>query len=152
MSGATYDGHGPGAHGNTDGHASGGGIQGGIGDAAGGGRGRTREEDLDDTSFVRPFIITGGRSEPLQANLRLETLVVAVGEPDDELAFEWRHIVAVCERPTTVAEVADRVGVPLGVAKVLISDLVAAGRLACRQPAELPLQMLERIRDHVRAL
>ncbi|MFF4834244.1 DUF742 domain-containing protein [Streptomyces sp. NPDC001315] len=109
-------------------------------------------EDTEDADFVRPFIITGGRAEPLQADLRLETLVVAVGVPDETLAFERRHIVAVCERPTTVAEVADRVGVPLGVAKVLISDLVVAGQLACRQPAELPLQMLERIRDHVRAL
>ncbi|MET9385056.1 DUF742 domain-containing protein [Streptomyces sp. NPDC002928] len=109
-------------------------------------------EDTEDADFVRPFIITGGRAEPLQADLRLETLVVAVGVPDETLTFERRHIVAVCERPTTVAEVADRVGVPLGVAKVLISDLVVAGQLACRQPAELPLQMLERIRDHVRAL
>ncbi|OIJ64162.1 DUF742 domain-containing protein [Streptomyces mangrovisoli] len=106
----------------------------------------------EETTFVRPFIMTGGRAEPLQAGLRLETLVVAVGPPDESLAFERRHIVAVCERPMTVAEVAQRVGVPLGVAKVLISDLVVAGRLACRQPAELPLQMLERIRDHVRAL
>lgn len=109
-------------------------------------------EPVEDTTFVRPFIITGGRAEPLQADLRLETLVVAVGAPDETLTFERRHIVAVCEEPMTVAEVASRVGVPLGVAKVLVSDLVVAGRLACRQPAELPLQMLERIRDHVRAL
>lgn len=111
-----------------------------------------KDVEPEDTSFVRPFIITGGRAEPLQSDLRLETLVVAVGTPDESLAFERRHIVAVCAQPTTVAEVAHRVGVPLGVAKVLISDLVVAGQLACRQPAELPLQMLERIRDHVRAL
>ncbi|MET7478287.1 DUF742 domain-containing protein [Streptomyces sp. NPDC005648] len=109
-------------------------------------------EAVEDATFVRPFIITGGRAEPLQADLRLETLVVAVGAADDTLTFERRHIVAVCQEPTTVAEVASRVGVPLGVAKVLVSDLVVAGRLDCRQPAELPLQMLERIRDHVRAL
>ena len=109
-------------------------------------------EPVEDATFVRPFIITGGRAEPLQADLRLETLVVAVVAPDESLAFERRHIVAVCERPTTVAEVAERVGVPLGVAKVLISDLVVAGRLTCQQPAELPLHTLERIRDHVRAL
>ncbi|NUR00141.1 MAG: DUF742 domain-containing protein [Streptomyces sp.] len=109
-------------------------------------------EPVEDARFVRPFIITGGRAEPLQADLRLETLVVAVGEPDESLTFERRHIVAVCEQPTTVAEVASRVGIPLGVAKVLVSDLVVAGRLDCREPEELPLQMLERIRDHVRAL
>jgi len=106
----------------------------------------------EDSSFVRPFIITGGRVEPQQNDLRLETLVVAVRPPDESLTFERRRVAAGCERPTTVAEVAHRVGVPLGVAKVLISDLVVAGHLACRQPAELPLHTLERIRDHVRAL
>ncbi|MFI9079286.1 DUF742 domain-containing protein [Streptomyces sioyaensis] len=51
-----------------------------------------------------------------------------------------------------VAEVAQKTGVPLGVAKVLIADLVVAGLLVCQQPMELPLHVLERIRDHVRAL
>ncbi|WP_406328848.1 DUF742 domain-containing protein [Streptomyces sp. NBC_00203] len=110
------------------------------------------EEGAEDATFVRPFIITGGRSEPAQADLRLETLVVAIGVSGEPLALERQQIVALCERPTTVAEIADAVGVPLGVAKVLISDLVVAGRLACQQPAELPLHTLERIRDHVRAL
>jgi hypothetical protein len=106
----------------------------------------------EQNSFVRPFIITGGRVEPLQSDLRLETLVVVVRPPDESLTFEHRRVVAVCEGPTAVAEVAGRVSVPLGVARVLISDLVAAGYLACRQPAELSLHTLERIRDHVRAL
>ncbi|MDH6227672.1 DUF742 domain-containing protein [Streptomyces sp. MJP52] len=106
----------------------------------------------EDNSFVRPFIITGGRVEPLRNDLRLETLVVAVRPPGESLTFERKRVAAVCESPTTVAEVAHRVGVPLGVARVLISDLVAAGHLACRQPAELPLHTLERIRDHVRSL
>ncbi|MFD8568568.1 DUF742 domain-containing protein [Streptomyces sp. NPDC057694] len=106
-------------------------------------------------AFVRPFIITGGRVRPAQADLRLETLVVAVGAPDGgaaPLAFEHQRIVAICQEPTTVAHVAEAIGVPLGVAKVLIADLVVGGRLSCSQPAELPLHTLERIRDHVRAL
>lgn len=32
----------------------------------------------DEGQFVRPFIITGGRSLPAQSDLRLETLVVAL--------------------------------------------------------------------------
>jgi hypothetical protein len=109
-------------------------------------------DPVEDATFVRPFIITGGRSEPLQADLRLETLVVTVGGAGEPLVLERQQIVALCERPTTVAEIADAVGVPLGVARVLISDLIVSGRLACQQPAELPLHTLERIRDHVRAL
>ncbi|WP_372344611.1 DUF742 domain-containing protein [Streptomyces sp. KL116D] len=111
-------------------------------------------EDTADTQFVRPFIITGGRALPAQSDLRLETLVVAVeGAPDaGTLAFEHQRIVALCQEPTTVAHIAEGIGVPLGVAKVLVADLVVGGRLSCSQPAELPLHTLERIRDHVRAL
>ncbi|MEV5613189.1 DUF742 domain-containing protein [Streptomyces sp. NPDC052225] len=108
----------------------------------------------EDTQFVRPFIITGGRALPAQADLRLETLVVAVGTDagGPALAFEHQRIVALCQEPLTVAQVAEGIGVPLGVAKVLVADLVVGGRLSCSQPAELPLHTLERIRDHVRAL
>ncbi|MEV3854591.1 DUF742 domain-containing protein [Streptomyces sp. NPDC050095] len=111
-------------------------------------------EDAADTQFVRPFIITGGRALPAQADLRLETLVVALdaAEGAAPLAFEHQRIVTLCQEPTTVAQIAEAVGVPLGVAKVLVADLVVGGRLSCSQPAELPLHTLERIRDHVRAL
>jgi hypothetical protein len=93
---------------------------------------------------------------PAQADLRLETLVVAVDAPDGSgaapLAFEHQRIVTLCQEPTTVAHVAEAIGVPLGVAKVLIADLVVGDRLSCSHTAELPLHTLERIRDHVRAL
>ncbi|MEV0093122.1 DUF742 domain-containing protein [Streptomyces sp. NPDC050738] len=113
------------------------------------------EGSAEDALFVRPFIMTGGRSEPVQTGLRLETLVVAVDDAQVRgagLEFERQRIVALCAQPKTVAEVADGIGVPLGVAKVLIADLMVGGLLAGRQPTELPLHMLERIRDHVRAL
>jgi hypothetical protein len=114
------------------------------------------DDNAADTQFVRPFIITGGRALPAQADLRLETLVVA-RDPEgraasEPLAFERRRIVGLCAEPTTVAQIAEAIEVPLGVAKVLISDLVVSGHLTCSQPAELSLHTLERIRDHVRAL
>ncbi|OAH10582.1 hypothetical protein STSP_60900 [Streptomyces jeddahensis] len=149
---------GPSDSGTVSAGPSGGGT---VSDASGGGM--VSDSSDEDTTFVRPFIITGGRVEPAQADLRLETLVVAV-EVSDEAAppgFERvgvppddvrARIVALCAQPTTVAQVAQGVGVPLGVAKVLIADLVVAGLLTCQQPSELPLHTLERIRDHVRAL
>jgi hypothetical protein len=111
------------------------------------------QEADEDALFVRPFIMTGGRAAPVQDGLRLETLVAAApGAAAAPLEFERGRIVALCARPTTLAEVAAGIGVPLGVAKVLIADLVVDGLLVCRQPAEIPLHVLERIRDHVRAL
>ncbi|WP_034087285.1 DUF742 domain-containing protein [Streptacidiphilus albus] len=110
------------------------------------------ERELDEM-FVRPFIMTGGRVRPMQDDLRLETLVTAVpGALFAPLEFERRRIVTLCQTAQSVAEVAAGIGVPLGVARVLIGDLVAADLLACHQPREVPLAVMERIRDHVRAL
>jgi hypothetical protein len=115
-----------------------------------------REENpqgTEDALFVRPFIMTGGRAQPVQDGLRVETLVAAApGALAAPLEFEQRRIVALCAQPATVAEIAAGTGVPLGVAKVLIADLVVGGLLVCHQPQELQLHLLERIRDHVRAL
>jgi len=110
-------------------------------------------EDTPDAMFVRPFIMTGGRVRPVRDDLRLETLVTATpGSLFAPLEFERRRIVTICQTPQSVAEVAAGIGVPLGVAKVLIGDLVAVELLACHQPREVPLDAMERIRDHVRAL
>jgi hypothetical protein len=107
----------------------------------------------DDSLFVRPFIMTGGRVRPVQDGLRLETLVTAApGSLFAPLEFERRRIVTFCQTPQSVAEVAGGIGVPLGVAKVLIADLVVAELLVVHQAVELPLHVIERIRDHVRAL
>ncbi|MBT8225552.1 MAG: DUF742 domain-containing protein [Dactylosporangium sp.] len=110
-------------------------------------------EQAADEGLVRPFLVTRGRTQPLRTDLRLETLVEAQpGALHAGLAFESLATVEVCQTPQSVAEVAVRVGVPLGVARVLIADLITAGHLVCTQLPEVPLDLLERIRDRVRAL
>jgi hypothetical protein len=107
----------------------------------------------DDGVLVRPFLVTGGRTRPLQDGLRLETMVsarpAALSAP---LRFESRRIVELCQRPVAVAEVAVRLGLPLGVARVLVADLATDGYVTCTEPAELSIDIIERIRDRVRAL
>jgi hypothetical protein len=109
--------------------------------------------DAEDDHFVRPFFVTGGRTRPVQDGLRVETIVsaqpAALSAP---LRFELRRIVELCQQPWSVAELAVRLGVPLGVTLVLVADLVADGHVSFSQPAELPVDVLERIRDRVRAL
>lgn len=111
------------------------------------------DADLADNTLVRPFLVTGGRTEPLQDGLRLESLIhsspAALSAP---LRFELRQIVDLCQSPTTVADVAARLGVPLGVAKVLIADLVSGGYATVARNTEVPIDVIERIRDRVRAL
>jgi hypothetical protein len=111
------------------------------------------EETEDDGVFVRPFIVTRGRTRPLHDGLRIETLVRALPAAlSAPLQFEQRQIVELAQRPVSLAEVAARLGVPLGVARVLIADLYTGKYISLHEPTELPVHVIERIRDLVRAL
>ena len=114
--------------------------------------GQSATDDADGV-FVRPFIVTRGRTRPLHDGLRIETLVearpAALSAP---LQFEQRQIVELAQRPVSVAEVAALLGVPLGVARVLIADLFTGNYVSLHEPTELPVHVIERIRDLVRAL
>jgi hypothetical protein len=106
-----------------------------------------------DSTLVRPFLVTGGRTQPLRDGLRIETLVcawpAALSAP---LRFELHRIVELCQVPLSVAEIAIRLGVPFGVARVLVGDLVSGGYATCAEQAEMSIDVIERIRDGVRAL
>ena len=110
-------------------------------------------QDEDDGVFVRPFIVTRGRTRPLHDGLRIETLVearpAALSAP---LHFEQRQIVELAQHPVSLAEVAARLGVPIGVARVLVADLYTGKYVSLHEPTELPVHVIERIRDLVRAL
>ena len=108
-------------------------------------------------SILRPFIVTGGRTQPVGVRLRVETQVTAAPEAmSAPLSFERRHIVEMCQRPVSVAEISWGLGVPIGVARVLISELVARRLLTVEENPAFggypSVALLERIRDGVRAL
>ena len=115
------------------------------------------DEDEDYGAIVRPFIVTGGRTRPVDERLRVETLVTARPSAlSAPLSFERRQIAQIGQRPSSVAEIAASLGAPLGVAKVLIADLIAEGHLTVNDHLGLDelrsRSMLERIREGVRAL
>lgn len=113
---------------------------------------RSPEPDGDDR-LVRPFLVTGGRTRPVRDGLRIETMVHATpAAMYAPLEFELRHIVEFCQTPRSIAEIAATLGMPLGVARVLVADLVVGSMVWCDEPAEIPLHVIERIRDRVRAL
>ncbi|WP_067565568.1 DUF742 domain-containing protein [Nocardia acidivorans] len=109
--------------------------------------------DEADAQVVRPFMMTAGRTTPLVDGLRIETLVratpAALSAP---LRFELERVVRLCQRPYSIAEIGAALRVPVGVARVLVSDLVAAGHVTVSQGNELSISAIERIRDLVRAL
>ena len=111
------------------------------------------DDDGPDDLVIRPFLLTGGRTRPAREGLAIETLIQArSGAMSSALRFEARQIVELCQKATSMAEVAAALKVPLGVARVLVSDLVDDGSVTVVQREELSLQLIERIRDRVRAL
>jgi hypothetical protein len=83
---------------------------------------------------VRPYAVTGGRTEPADGEvLDLITIVVDAGQGggSDLIDFspEHRRIVTLCRHPATVADVASDTALPLGVVRVLLADLIQTGRI-----------------------
>jgi hypothetical protein len=94
---------------------------------------------------VRPYALTGGRTQPVTgAVLDLIAVVVAAGRADgDDLSLSPEHhrILGTCGAPTTVADVASAVSLPVGVVRVLLADLIPQGQIkvmAQRQVAAQP--------------
>ncbi len=113
------------------------------------------EADQTQEAVVRPFLLTGGRTQPVQEGLRTHTLITAPASAiHAPLRFELRQIVEICQFPQSVAEIAARLGVPLGVARVLIADLISGGYASShdQNEDELSVETIERIMRRVRAL
>src|SRR5579863_5998535 len=89
--------------------------------------------DPKDTGpVVRPYAVTGGRTEPADGEvLDLIAVVVATGLPATPEAGhpspEHRRILALCAQQVTVADLAADTALPVGVVRVLIADLTLQG-------------------------
>lgn len=105
---------------------------------------------------VRPYVLTTGRTRSA-VGLSMETLVSAVPTAAGvQLAPSSQHraAMAVCRAPRSVAEVAARLGVPIGVAAVLLGDLATAGLVVVHRsdPHQPDLTLLRRVLDGLRRL
>ncbi|QRP44016.1 DUF742 domain-containing protein [Amycolatopsis sp. FDAARGOS 1241] len=123
-----------------------------------------RVDPAEETSIVRPYALTGGRTRANYA-LELETListndhVVAGGFPEAAAEqIESISIMEECRSPRSVAEIAAILRVPLGVARVLISDAADAGLVTVHRTisgndgAEAHLMLMERVLSGLRRL
>jgi Protein of unknown function (DUF742) len=86
------------------------------------------------SASVRPYFYTRGRTRAA-VELALEALVstvpgVAVTAGPAQAAYE------LCREPRSVAEIAALMRVPLGVARVLVGDLVVAGSVMVHRTAD----------------
>ena len=117
--------------------------------------------DRDSDPVVRPYALTGGRTEPADGEvLDLIAIIVDTGlaEPAARLMLspEHRRILKLCRRPATVADVASDTGLPVGVIRVLLADLIQQGRIKVlpgRPAGEQPsAQLLREVLHGLRAL
>lgn len=96
----------------------------------------------------RPYTLTRGRTQPSRL-LRLETLVQAVPEWRDHRSPLPEHdrIRALCTHPRSVAEISAVLGVPVGVMRILVSDLADGGFVHVHEQDERSASttMLERV-------
>ncbi|WP_017611743.1 DUF742 domain-containing protein [Nocardiopsis salina] len=104
---------------------------------------------------IRPYSLTGGRSRPSD-DLPLDARVITVPAVDElHVDTELHEILVLCVRSATVAEVAARVDLPVGVVRILLSDLLDRGLLVVdgsgteheRPSMELMRSVLDRIRE-----
>jgi len=101
--------------------------------------------------LLRPYLLTSGRVQPIDDSLEIEAQVLTTDfglASSPRLAFEHRDILGLCTTTQSVAEIAARLGLHIGVAKVLVADLASLGCLIVERPAAEPaydLDMIERV-------
>jgi hypothetical protein len=116
------------------------------------------EEESGSTRLVRPYTVTGGRTQP-RYKLALEALVTAtVYEPRDlsVLAPECQAILQFCLDWRSVAEISAVLRMPLGVARILVADMSADGLVRIHQRDDSEgrpdLNLLERVLSGLRKI
>lgn len=118
--------------------------------------------DETPSSLVRPYAVTRGRTRP-RLEIALESLVETTirgrASAAQQTGREHDRIASLCDgRLQSLAEVAARVGLPLGVARVLIADMAADGLVSIHEPALLNnddavgTDLLERVLSGLRRL
>jgi Protein of unknown function (DUF742) len=90
---------------------------------------------LDNEGPDRLYTVTRGRSEADEPDLDLVTLIVSDAEPGPAMQSEHVRILKMCRAPVAVVEISAELGMPVGVVKILLSDLIRAGRVSARHPS-----------------
>ena len=121
-----------------------------------------RDNSFSAGALVRPYAVTRGRTRP-RLEIAMEALVetTARGRTGGMLAGQEQQTIAgMCVGLQSMAEIAARMQMPLGVARVLVADMAADGLLAVHEPAGMSdsgddavgTELLERVLSGLRRL
>jgi hypothetical protein len=114
--------------------------------------------DQDAGPVVRPYALTGGRTRPAGERFDLLALVCAVRNSSHDLSqLEPEQLVVLrrCRVPTPAADLASDLDLPLGVIRILVSDLRERGLVTIHRPAPAGLadpKILKDVADGLRRI
>ncbi len=115
--------------------------------------------DWDSGPVARPYTLTGGRTRPRgERHFDLIDIVARTGRPAETFTFspERSRILDLCFDPIAVADLASALGLPLGVVRVLLDDLVHEGlievRVAAPRGRMTDRRVLKQVLDGLHAL
>jgi hypothetical protein len=101
----------------------------------------TPDDATADTVWSEPgrvvpvYAVTGGRTRSAAAELPMESLVSATQwTPWPGMQAEYRSILEMAGHPISLVEIGAALQIPVGVARVLVSDLAGAGYVAVHEP------------------
>jgi hypothetical protein len=110
------------------------------------------------SSLVRPYAVTGGRTQP-KYQLQIEAMVAAShyeARDVSTLSPECQAILGFCRDWRSVAEISAVLRMPLGVARVLIADMAMDGLVRVHQidheQGRPDMNLLERVLSGLRKL
>ena len=116
-----------------------------------------RHED-DEDFLVRPYAVTRGRTKP-RYHLEIEAMVSAAHYQAGDLSRlspECQAILELCRDWRSVAEISAVLQMPLGVARILITDMAAEGLVRIHQlnhdQGRPDVKLLERVLSGIRRL
>jgi hypothetical protein len=123
------------------------------------------DRDEPTGALVRPYAVTRGRTRP-KLEIAIEALVettvrgrAANSRPGGGNGQEQHYISTLCDgRVQSLAEIAARMQLPLGVARVIVADMAADGLVAVYEPTSLDendavgTELLERVLSGLRRL
>ena len=115
--------------------------------------------DWDAGPVARPYTVTGGRTGPRgERYFDLINVVARSGRPAETFLFspERSRILELCRGPVTVADLVSVIGLPLGVVRVLLDDLVQEDLIEVKTMAPrgrvTDKQLLRQVLDGLHAL
>jgi Protein of unknown function (DUF742) len=103
--------------------------------------------DAEAGPVVRPYALTQGRTRPAGESFDLVATVMATAPVTGDLAVlapEHVSVLRLARRPTTVADIASDLDLPLGVVRIILADLREFGLVVISRPVVLA----ERIDRH----